>query len=83
MSLPNIVGWVGTFLIVLAYYLISSKKVTGNSRNYQLLNFFGALGIIVNTYTQKAWPAMTLNIIWAFIAIKTLTYDKKSVNDEE
>jgi hypothetical protein len=83
MSLPNIVGWIGTFLIVLAYYLISSKKVTGDSRNYQLMNFFGALGIVVNTYTQKVWPAMALNVIWAFIAIKTLMYNKKPASNEE
>lgn len=72
MSLSNIVGWIGTLLIVVAYYLVSSKKVSGDSKNYQLLNFFGALGIIVNTYVQKAWPAMTLNVIWAIIAVKTL-----------
>lgn len=79
MLLSNIVGWIGTLLIVLAYYLVSSKKVSGDSKVYQLMNFVGALGIIVNTLVQKAWPAMTLNIVWAIIAIKTLLLVKRRI----
>jgi len=72
MTLSNLVGWIGTGCIVLAYYLVSSKKVSGDSPKYQILNLVGAFGIIVNTFTQQAWPAMTLNIIWAIIALRTL-----------
>jgi len=54
------------------------KKVVGDSRLYQLLNFFGALGIVWNTFVQQAWPAMTLNVVWALIAIKTLLMAKKT-----
>lgn len=64
-------------LILAAYFLVSTKKVSGDSREYQWLNLFGALGIIVNTWTQKAWPAMTLNVVWAVIAFRTLTLTKK------
>jgi len=54
------------------------KKVVGDSRLYQLLNFFGALGIVWNTFVQQAWPAMTLNVVWALIAVKTLLMAKKT-----
>ena len=77
-NLPTITGWIGMVLILVAYYLVSSKKVAGDSRLYQALNFFGALGIIWNTLVQQAWPAMTLNVVWALIAIKTLLLVKKN-----
>ena len=75
---PTIAGWIGMVLILAAYYLISAKKVVGDSRLYQLLNFFGALGIVWNTFVQQAWPAMTLNVVWALIAVKTLLMTKKT-----
>ncbi len=76
--LSTIAGWIGMVFILIAYYLVSVKKVTGQSQFYQLLNFFGALGIIWNTFVQSAWPAMTLNIVWALIAIRTLLLARKN-----
>ena len=56
-------------LILFAYWLISTNRVGVGSKLYQTLNFFGAIGIVINTFYQKAWPAMSLNIIWALIAL--------------
>ena len=43
MKLPiDILGWIGAVLILLAYALISFKKVEGNSIKYQLLNVVGS-----------------------------------------
>lgn len=75
--LSTIAGWIGMVLILMAYYLVSAKKVTAQAHSYQLLNFFGAIGIIWNTLVQQAWPAMTLNIVWAIIAINTLLIVRK------
>lgn len=71
------IGWVGTFLLILAYYLVSNKKVSGTSSFYQLLNLFGALFVGVNVFYQQAWPAFTLQIIWGIIAIISLAKMKK------
>ena len=65
-------------LILVAYYFVSTKKVSGQAYIYQLLNFFGALGIIWNTFVQRAWPAMMLNVVWAVIAIVIILSVKKS-----
>ncbi|MBZ9572367.1 hypothetical protein KJA15_03490 [Patescibacteria group bacterium] len=75
---PTIAGWIGMAFILIAYYLVSTKKVTGESQSYQLLNLFGAIGIVWNTFVQKAWPAMALNIVWAIIALKTLLLTRKN-----
>jgi uncharacterized membrane protein HdeD (DUF308 family) len=75
--LSTIAGWIGMSLILAAYYLVSTRKVAGESNLYQSLNFVGAFCLIYNTFVQQAWPVMVLNIVWVMIAIKTLFMKKK------
>lgn len=71
------VGWVGTLLVVLAYFLVSNKKIDSSSGYYQLLNLFGAIGVGVNVFHQQSWPALTLQIVWGIIAIFSLLRKKQ------
>lgn len=73
----QIIGWLGTFLIVFAYFLVSTKKVDGQSKSYQTLNLLGAIAVGVNVLHQHAWPALALQIIWGIIAITSLIKTKK------
>lgn len=72
------VGWVGSFLIVLAYFLVSYKKVDAGGKTYQAMNLFGALGVGVNVFHQQAWPAVALQVVWGIIAVLALM--KKATN---
>ncbi|MCK9344864.1 MAG: hypothetical protein M0P64_01910 [Candidatus Pacebacteria bacterium] len=65
-------GWVGSFLIVLAYFLISYKKIDAGSKAYQAMNLLGALGVGVNVFHQEAWPAVALQVVWGIIAVLAL-----------
>ncbi len=76
-TLIQIVGWVGTFLIVLAYFLVSYKKVDGSSKIYQAMNLLGAMGVGVNVFHQQAWPAVALQVTWGIIAIVALISKQK------
>jgi len=73
----QIIDWIGTFLIVLAYFLVSTKKVDGQSKSYQTLNLLGAIAVGVNVLHQHAWPALALQIIWGIIAIVSLLKVKR------
>ena len=42
----QILGWIGTFLVVLAYFLVSTKKIEATSKTYQFLNLFGAIVVM-------------------------------------
>lgn len=68
----QIVGWIGAFLVVLAYFLVSYKKVQGDSRIYQLMNLVGAIGVGINASYQEAWPSFAIQIVWGIIAILAL-----------
>ncbi len=70
-------GWVGTFLIMLAYFLVSNKKVESSSQLYQVMIFLGAIGVGINVFHQRAWPAVALQITWGIIAIVALVKSRK------
>jgi hypothetical protein len=65
-------GWIGTFLIILAYGLVSFSILQSNSLIYQLMNLFGALGLLIDTYYKKDTPPEVLNIIWSVIAVAAI-----------
>ncbi|MDO8585142.1 MAG: hypothetical protein Q7R85_03435 [bacterium] len=68
----QLIGWVGTLLIVLAYFLNSHKKIGSANLYYQLLNLIGAICLGINVLYLQAWPSLVLQIIWAMIAISVL-----------
>ena len=63
----EIVGWAGALLILLAYALLSSGRLDGQSRVYQWMNVFGAAGFVVNGWWHGALPSTTLNVVWMLI----------------
>jgi len=72
MELSSLVGWVGAGLIVLAYFLVSTKRVSPTGKKYQLINVFGAIGLGVNAFVQNAYPNFGLQVIWFFIGAFSL-----------
>lgn len=67
----EVLGWVGTVLILFAYLLLSLGKLK-NGRTYQLINLFGAIGLLINGAVHAAWPSAILNVVWSGIAIFSL-----------
>lgn len=65
----DVLGWIGALQILTAYALISLKKVEGDSLLYQLLNIFGSIFLVVNTYYWNALPSTLVNVIWLIIAL--------------
>ena len=72
MDAIEIIGWIGSLEVVIAYALISYTKTTGKSIVYQLLNLTGAIFLLINTILHGALPASFVNAVWALIAIYAL-----------
>jgi hypothetical protein len=60
----EVIGWIGATLIVGAYALLSAGKLGGDSRTYHLMNIFGAIGFVVNSGWNGAYPSAALNVVW-------------------
>ena len=63
----EVVGWGGAVLILLAYLLLSTGKLTGQSLVYQGMNVVGAAGFVVNGWWHGAIPSASLNVLWLLI----------------
>ena len=74
----EIFGWIGSFLIVLAYFCVSTKRWDSINPTFQWVNLLGALCLGVNVFYKKSWPAVSLEIIWAAIAVYALMKSKES-----
>lgn len=63
----EVVGWIGASLILLAYLLITTGKLDGQSPLYQWINVVGAAGFVANGWWHNAIPSTVLNLIWMAI----------------
>ena len=77
--LIDVCGWMAMVLIVGAYALLSSGRISAGSRSYQLLNIAGAAGFIVNSGAKGAYPSAVLNVVWIGIGIYALVRPPRSV----
>jgi len=64
----DVLGWIGMILVLLAYLLLSTNKIK-NGVIYQILNFFAAVFMAIGLFPTKAWFSITLQVIWALIAV--------------
>ena len=81
--LLNLLGWAGAFLLLLAYALVSFRKLEADSQTYQWLNVTASVLLLVNTIYYGAYPSSFVNAAWiviAFFAILTIRrkYEKSA-----
>ncbi|MGY4398864.1 hypothetical protein ACVWZA_004074 [Sphingomonas sp. UYAg733] len=68
----ELIGWTGAVLILVAYLLVSTGRLTGQSLAFQWMNLVGAACFIINSGSHGALPSTVLNILWLLIGIVTL-----------
>jgi hypothetical protein len=71
------IGWVGAIALLVAYAMVSSKRLEGNSAAYQLLNISGSLLLAANTIFYGSYPSTFVNLIWAGIAVFSIATRKR------
>ena len=70
--LIDIIGWVGSLELILAYLLVSYEKIGASTRIYQWLNLTGSILLMINTAYYGAFPSTFVNVIWILIAVAAL-----------
>jgi hypothetical protein len=74
----EIAGWVAALLILGGYGLISTGRLQARSPLYQWMNIFGAIGFVINSGWNGAWPSVGLNVVWFGIAVYALRRNRKA-----
>lgn len=72
MDLVTVTGVVGATIILVAFLLNQSGKLTAESRLYDALNFLGALLLLIYAYLLDSYPFMILNAVWMLSALRDL-----------
>jgi hypothetical protein len=65
--------------ILIAYTMVSTRGVRGDSVAYQLLNLGGSIGLVTNTLYYGAYPSSLVNVVWAGIAVYTLLVVRRRI----
>ena len=52
----EVIGWIGALLYIIAYFLISIKKLQADQVIFQLLNILGGVCLIVNSLLSLIIP---------------------------
>jgi hypothetical protein len=68
----DVIGWTGAALILAAYALLSSGKLSSASLTYHLMNILGAAGFVINSGWNGALPSAAMNVVWIGIGIYAL-----------
>jgi hypothetical protein len=71
------IGWLGAAALLVAYAMISHKKLEGDSATYQLLNISGSLLLAANTIFYGSYPSTFVNLIWAGIAVFSIAAHRR------
>ena len=76
-TLIDIIGWIGAALLLLAYGLVSYKRLPGDSVRFQLLNLAGGLLLAVNSGYHGALPSVAVNVVWIVIGMGALLHARR------
>jgi len=68
----DILGWIGTISYLIAYYLVSTKKIEGDAVMYQMMNLLGGILLTANALFYRAMPSVGVNVAWVGISIFAL-----------
>jgi len=68
----HVIGGIGTVLVLLAYFLVSTGRLKSASLGFQGTNLVGAALLTVYGFMLFAWASVALNAIWGLIALVAL-----------
>ena len=62
-------GIAGTLMVLAAFYLLQAGRVSGTGLVYQLLNLFGAGGVLVSLWGNFNVSVFVLEVAWMVVSL--------------
>lgn len=69
MTLPTIIGLAGVFIVLVAYWLLASGRMSNDDWRYPAINIIGTLGIVVSLLENWNPASMVAQLVWIAISI--------------
>jgi hypothetical protein len=67
--LIDIVGWIGSIEVLIAYGLNSYQRIKSDSMVFYLLNLTGGIFLVIYTVNKEAFASAFVNVVWVIIAV--------------
>ena len=68
-SVPDLIGYAGVFMVLVAYTLLQARRMDGNGLAYPLVNLVGAILILISLFYKPNMPAIVMEAAWAVVSI--------------
>jgi hypothetical protein len=65
----EIIGWTAAGMMLTAYVLLTTGRLSPRSALYHWLNVLSGAGFIVNSGWNGAYPSAFINVVWALIGL--------------
>lgn len=69
MDTYHAIGTLGMMLVVYAYFLLQSHRVTSHDATFQYLNLFGAILLIISLWFHFNLGSFLIEVFWIVITI--------------
>lgn len=68
-AFQEVIGWIGTVLILVAFALLGAGILDGQSMPYMTMNAIGALALMYHSWVRKDYQPVALNVVWLLVAL--------------
>ncbi len=68
----NAAGYVGAFMFILSYAMLSYGKLKAEHKLYHVMNIIGALLLAANALNILDFPTLIVNGVWFIIGLAAL-----------
>lgn len=65
-------GWIGATSTVVAYALVTQRRLAPDSLRFQAMNLAGAGLLAISSARSGAWPSAATNIVWMLIGVQAV-----------
>ncbi len=78
MTLHEVVGLVGVLIVLIAYFMLASKRWASASPPYLIANIVGTLLILFSLLIDVNWPGIAAQLVWIAISLRSLILQRKT-----
>jgi drug/metabolite transporter superfamily protein YnfA len=68
MMLPDLLGLVGVFITLVAYFLLNTRKISAEKYTFPVLNAIGSVLILYSLFFEWNISAFIMEICWLLIS---------------
>jgi hypothetical protein len=69
----SLIGWTGAVALLLAYWMVSTRRTDGAAMSYQTLNLIGSALVLMNSLYHGAFPSVAVNGVWIVIGVYAIS----------